>query len=525
MSFRHLSQAERLLRDRRQFLFSGASLAVLPWLGEIALGAVTRNVRFEGEPFKCGVASGEPAPQGMVLWTRLAPKPTEGGGMPDAAVEVAWEVASDEAMKDVVQKGKALATPQLAHTVHVEVNGLEPDRPYWYRFMAGDATSPIGRTRTAPAADAMPEKLNFAFASCQHWESGLYTAYEHMAQEDLDLVVHLGDYIYENGGRDGGVRRHTEGEIMTLADYRNRHAQYKTDEHLQRMHALCPWLVVWDDHELDNNCAGDICEKPDVTVADFLIRRANAYQAYYEHMPLRKASLPSGPNMKLYRSVPYGRLANFAMLDTRQYRSDQPNGDGRKPCEGAAMDPATTMLGKKQEEWLQRALLRSTADWNILGQQVMVAPVDFLPGEKAEFSMDQWGGYFEARRRLLGFLAERKVPNPVVLTGDIHSNWVNDLKADFTKPESATVATEFVGTSIASGGNGSQTHERTKSVLADNFFVKFANAERGYVRCTVTPDEWRSDYRVVEYIDKPGAPLITRRSFVVESGQPGAKDA
>ena len=371
----------------------------------------------------------------------------------------------------------------------------------------------------------MPEKLRFAFASCQHWESGLFTAYEHMAQEDLDMVMHLGDYIYENGGKDGGVRRHTEGEIMSLDDYRNRHAQYKTDPHLQAAHALCPWLVVWDDHEVDNNYAGDISEKEDVTPAELLIRRANGYQAYYESMPLRRTSIPYGPNMLLYRNLPYGRLVDFAMLDTRQYRSDQPNGDGIKPLSGAALDPRTTMLGDTQEQWLMNTLLQSTSNWNAMGQQVILARVDAKPGPEQAFSMDKWASSDVATKRLMSFLAERRIPNPIVLTGDIHSNWVNDLKVDFDKPDGPTVGTEFVGTSISSGGNGRQTYERTESMLAENPFVKFHNLERGYVSCTVTPSEWRSDYRVVEFVDKPGAPLITRRSFVVESGRPGAKDA
>ncbi len=525
MSFRRLAQAEKLVTDRRQFLLSGASLAVLPWLGSIAIGATKTNPSFESDPFSLGVCSGEPAADGFVIWTRLAPKPLEGGGVAPVPYEVAWEVASDDAMKNVVAKGKSLATPQLAHSVHVEVEGLQPDRPYWYRFSCGDAQTKTARTRTVPAADALPEKLKFAFASCQHWESGHYTAYEHMAKEDLDMVMHLGDYIYENGGREGGVRMHTEGEIMSLLDYRNRHAQYKTDTALQAMHALCPWLVVWDDHEVDNNYAGEFSEKHDVTVEQLLTRRANGYQAYYEHMPLRKYSLPAGPDMQLYRRVPYGRLIDFTMLDTRQYRSDQPNGDGIQPATGAVLDPATTMLGIPQERWLMKTLLESPSVWNAMGQQVIVARVDAKPGPEQAFSMDKWASSDVATKRLMNFFAERQIPNPVVLTGDIHSNWVNDLKADFDKPDGPTVGTEFVGTSISSGGNGAQTHERTESILAENPFVKFHNAERGYVSCTVTPTEWRSDYRVVEFVDKPGAPLVTRRSFVVEAGKPGAKDA
>lgn len=516
--------ATELVTNRRQFLLGGGALAILPWLNGLSLGSVRPSAKFSADPFSMGVASGDPGPDGMVLWTRLAPAPLEvAGGMPPESFEVTWEVAADDSMKKIVKKGVALATPQLGHSIHVELSGLDPDRWYWYRFACGDAQSPVGRTRTTPARSATPEKLRFAFASCQHYEYGLFTAYEHMAHEDLDLVLHLGDYIYEYAGSDKRVRKHVGPEITSLDDYRTRYAQYRTDPHLQTMHAQCPWLVVWDDHEFDNNCAGEISEEPDVDPVDYLLRRANAYQAYYENMPLRRRSLPQGPDMRLYRRIPFGRLANFEMLDTRQYRTDQPNGDRLKPLGGDVFAPRATLLGDKQERWLMAGLLQSQSNWNILGQQVMMARVDRTPGEDAQFSMDQWAGYDAARKRLLRFLSERRVPNPVVLTGDIHSNWVNDLKVDFDRPEDPTVATEFVGTSITSGGNGTADHKDADSLLAENPFVRFFNAQRGYVSCTVTPQEWRSDYQIVEYIDRPGAPLVTRGSFVVESGTPGAQ--
>jgi alkaline phosphatase D len=292
---------------------------------------------------------------------------------------------------------------------------------------------------------------------------------------------------------------------------------------LQAAHARCPWIVVWDDHEVDNNYAGSISEHKDISTAELLLRRANAYQAYYEHMPLRSRALPYGPNMRLYRSIPWGQLVDFAMLDTRQYRTDQPNDDKAGPLEGDYINPQATLLGNKQEGWLMNTLLKSTAEWNVLGQQVMMARVDFGPNEERKFSPDQWSGYDVARKRLLQFIAERKVPNPVVLTGDIHSSWVNDLKVDFDRPDDATVATEFVGTSISSGGNGVAEPKGLSERMAENPFVKFFNAQRGYVSCTVTPQSWRSDYQGVDYVDRPGAPLVTRSSFVVESGHPGAK--
>ncbi len=509
-------------QTRREFILSGAALASLPWLGVSMAQAATARARFSNDPFQLGVASGDPWPSGAVIWTRLAPEPLNGGGVPPEIYEVHWEVAEDDNMQKVVQRGTAFATPALAHSVHVEIKGLQPDRWYWYRFRIGDADSPIGRLRTTPPRHVLAERLRFAFASCQHYEHGLYTAYEHMAKEDLDLIIHLGDYIYEYGRNETQVRQHHGPELYTLEDYRNRHAQYKTDPHLQAAHQLCPWLVVWDDHEFDNNCAGDVSEELDVSPDEYLLRRANAYQAYYEHMPLRRRSLPRGPHMQLYRTIPFGRLAEFQMLDTRQYRSDQPNGDGLKAIKYQVLDPRATMLGDKQEQWLMASLLESPAQWNVLAQQVMVGRANRNTPELPRFSMDQWAGYEVARKRLLNFLGTRKITNPVVLTGDIHSNWVNDLKVDFDRDDDPVVATEFVGTSISSGGNGSRDLEPVEKMLAANPFTRFYNRERGYVSCTVTPTQWQSDYQVVEYIDRPGAPLITRSAFVVESGRPGA---
>lgn len=476
-------------------------------------------------PFTLGVASGDPDETGVVLWTRLAPKPLAGGGMPHDAIAVGWEVADDENFKNIVKQGESIALPQLAHSVHVEVDGLQPGRWYWYRFHVGSETSPVGHTRTMPARTELPDALRLAFASCQHWEAGLYTAYEHMAKSDLDLVLHLGDYIYEGDGRPGGVRQHVGAEIVSLADYRNRHAQYKTDALLQAMHQRCPWIVTWDDHELENNYANDIAQEKNVDRNEFLKRRAAAYQAYYEHMPLRHAALPSGPHMKLYRRLRYGRLAEFNVLDTRQYRSDQPNGDGAKELKDGVFDPSATMLGDKQEGWLCRGLIQSPCRWNVLAQQVMMARVDLGPGPLSLYSMDQWSGYDAARRRLLDFIATRQVANPIVLTGDIHSNWCNNLLVDFNDKQAAPVAAEFVGTSISSGGDKAPTPLFRDAMLSENPFVKFQNAQRGYVQCTITPAEWRSDYQVVEYVTRPGAPLVTKASFVVENGQPGVQKA
>ena len=470
------------------------------------------------DPFDLGVASGDPTANGVVLWTRLTPETGAGN------LRVTWEAAEDEQFRKIAKKGRTVATPGLGHSVHVEVNGLQPDRWYWYRFRIGPHESPVGRTRTMPSAGSLPEKFRFTFASCQHFEQGYFTAYQHMAEENPDLVVHLGDYIYEGPPRPNLVRRHNSPEIVTLSDYRNRYALYRSDEHLRRMHALAPWIVTWDDHELDNNYAGDIPEDKQ-TRAEFLERRANAYQAYYEHTPLRRASIPSGSRMRLYRRVSFGGLAEFFVLDSRQYRTDQPCGDGNKEQCPAALDESATILGMDQERWLTGGLADSRARWNVLAQQVMVAKVDRKSGPGEQYSMDQWSGYEAARRRLTGFLGDRKPSNPVVLTGDIHTNWCNDLKAGGFGENDAVVASEFVGTSISSGGDGSDAPGDWESTLAENPHVKFHNRRRGYVRCDVTPGQWRTDYRTVEYVARLGAPVATRASFVLENGRLGVQKA
>lgn len=508
--------------SRREFLRIAGALAT-----GLLTGCASRPGRpapFRAYPFTLGVASGDPLPDGVVLWTRLAPDLAAGGGMPPEPVEVEWQVAADDGFRRIVRRGRAPAVPELAHSVHVEVDGLEPGRDYWYRFIAADAESPVGRTRTAPAPDAAPDALRFAFASCQHYEYGYYTAYRHMAAEDLDLVIHLGDYIYEYGPARDRARVHDAPEVVTLEDYRRRYALYKSDADLQAAHAAFPFVATWDDHEVDNNYAADIPQ--DDTPRDaFLRRRAAAYQAYYEHMPLRAASLPRGPDLLLYRRLAFGRLAELSILDGRQYRSDQPCGDRRGPACPEVFAEEATMLGPVQERWLLDGLGRSRARWNIIGNQTLIARLDSAPGPDEQISMDNWNGYAAARRRLLTFLHERRPSNPVVLTGDIHLSMVADLKADFDDPASPVVGTEFVGTSISSGGDGSETDPRGERWLTENPHLRFFNAQRGYVRCTVTPGRWTTDYRVVPYVSRPGAPIVTRASFVLEDGRPGALGA
>jgi alkaline phosphatase D len=510
--------------SRRLFLAYGSALAAVPFAVQQSAGVVLKKVPFIANPFSLGVASGDPDHQSVVLWTRLAPKPFEaGGGMGQDKVAVTWEIAEDDAMKNVVQKGTVEAGVELAHSVHVEVNQLKPDRHYWYRFRAGDAASPVGRTRTMPEPTAQPGKLRFAIANCQHFETGYYTAYDYMAKQELDVVFHLGDYIYEYAGQENRIRKHIGPKITTLDDYRIRHAQYKSDEMLQAAHARFPFVVSWDDHEFENNYANDISEKKGVSPGAFLIQRAASYKAYYESMPLRAGSIPAGPDMHMYRTISFGKLAAFQVLDTRQYRSDQPNGDRMSDLNDAALDAKQTMLGKRQSEWLKNKLTANPATWNVLAQQVMMGMVDFFPGEVKRYSMDQWPGYAHERMDLVQFLAEKKVNNPVVLTGDIHSNWVNNLRVDDRKHETPVVATEFVATSLSSGGKGIRELKGLDTLMAENPCVQFHNRERGYVQFEVTPSDLKSDYIVAEDVTVKNGPVVTRASFRIEAGKPGAK--
>ena len=505
---------------RRSFLAGSVSFAAAALLSSRAQSIASTHAKFSAYPFSLGIASGDPLSDGVVLWTRLAPRPLEpGGGMGTNDVAVSWQIAEDEGMSRVVQSGTATARADWSHSVHVEVSGLRPDRWYWYQFKTGGEISPLGRTRTTPLASNLPDRLRFGMVSCQHYEAGLYTAYDHLSREDIDLVVHLGDYIYEGAAKPKGLRQHIGEECLSLDDYRIRYARYKTDAHLQAAHAMAPWIVTWDDHEVANNYANDHIARG-TPREEFRLRRAAGYQAYFEHMPLRRSALPRGPDMLLYRGLAYGRLAQFHVLDTRQYRTPQQLGDGNKTPTPILLDPHGTLLGDRQREWLFDGLERSPAGWNILTQQVMMARVDRSPGPEVTHSMDQWPGYEFERRRVLKHIHDQKINNPVVLTGDIHKNWANELIADFDQLDSKTVGTEFVGTSISSGGNGEAQPKGHDEILAENPFVKFFNGERGYVRCELTPKTWRADYRTVPFVTKPDAPLQTRASFVVESGRP-----
>ena len=528
---------ERL--SRRRFLVATGALAGLTIVGALP-GEVEAAPRFPADPFKLGVASGDPLPDGVVLWTRLAPEPLApdglGGLRGRKSYRVGWRIATDEGMRTVVQAGTVRATEELGYSVHVDVRGLQPGTVYYYQFNAGRELSPVGRTRTAPPPGAPVNRLRFAFVSCQDYQNGFYAAYGAMVRQDpdLDFVVHLGDYIYEYGPESTAVpgRQHDGPEVDSLASYRNRHALYRSDSNLRAAHEAFAFIVTTDDHEVENNYANLIREEEATPPTDFVRRRANAYQAYYEHMPLRRSSLPQGPNQLLYRRLTYGHLAEFSILDTRQYRTDQPCGDGIKERCAAALSEAQTMTGPEQERWLLDGLAASGARWNVIGQQTMLAEFDFIAAPTAElFNMDQWDGYVAARNRLLGFLNQRRPSNPIVITGDIHSAWAHDLKTDFADPASPTVGVEFVGTSITSSFPDPFV-PIVQAALTDNPHTRFFDGlNRGYTRCDVTPARWRTDFQIVPktrglgQVTVDGTPATTLASFVVEDGVPGTRPA
>ncbi len=505
--------------SRRLLLAGGAATAAAPVLLHPEGGYAQTAVPIPADVFRLGVASGDPLPDSVVLWTRLAPDPLLGGGMPDRNVPIRWEIADNDRFTRGRRTGTALARPELGHTVHVDVKGLRPGAVYFYRFRVEGQLSPIGRTRTTPAATARPRELRFAFASCQDYQAGFYTAYQHLAAEDLAFVVFLGDYIYE-GARNAAAARQHEGtdEPYTLAQYRNRHAQYKTDPDLQAAHAAFPWIVTFDDHEIDNNWADEIPQDPALQTPEaFRARRIAAFQAYYEHMPLRRSSLPRGLDMQVYRRFRYGSLAGVHVLDTRQYRSDQP------ATLADAQSPALTMTGAAQEKWLVDGLRRFGSEWNLLANQVMWAQNDRQAGAAQTFDFDNWDGYRVQRKRLLEFFGSGQVDNPVVLTGDRHCTWVSDLRPDFDDITTPIVGAEITGTSITSGGNPNTAsfHATYDPIMAESPHWRYIDNQRGYVVCDVTRDEMVSSLRLVDTVWAPTASVRTAARFVIEAGRPG----
>jgi len=514
----------RQLLRAAMFTAAGASMPV--W---VRAAAIERNPNFLNDAFSLGVASGDPTPDGAVIWTRLAPLPlAPGGGVDPVPMEVRWEVAEDYKFRKILASGKTLARPESAHAVHIELRGLAPNRPVFYRFHSGAATSPTGRFTTAPAFGSQLDRMRIAWAGCQHYEQGYFTAYQDMVEQQPDLIIHTGDYIYESSWGPQ-IRRHAVPEALTLEDYRATHALYKLDPDLQAAHAAAPWLYIWDDHEVDNDYAGDISEKPDVDPKDFYQRRVAAYQAYFENQPLRRRSrLTSTGEMRIWGLNSYGNIANIFLTDGRQYRTpaacptEHDRGGNLVPenCTDLT-DKNRTYLGKTQERWLGGVFGRGPARWNLLVQPTLFSPFNGakVDDEPAVWT-DGWSGYPESRQRLTNLFAQRKNANPIVLGGDTHCYWVGDVKQDYGNENQKPVGAEFVTTSTTSLRGG---YDAISSLLPQNPHIKhFDNREHGYGLLDLYHDRAEVDLRVIDTpLNRAGSKAHSQAKFIVEAGKPG----
>jgi alkaline phosphatase D len=471
--------------------------------------------------FTLGVASGDPWPDSVVLWTRLAPDPLEGGGMPDRPVDVEWEIATDERFRRPVRRGVALARREHGHSVHAEPGGLRPGTTYFYRFRAGAEVSPVGRTRTAPDRHSSPERLRLAYASCQNYQQGYYVSHRDLAEQDVDLVAFLGDYIYQSAPSSTLVRTHEgRGEPATLAEFRNRYARYRTDPDLRAAHAAFPWVVTFDDHEIAGDWAGWAAGGPDRTDWQVLrARRTSALRAWWEHMPVRRATSPAGAGIHAYRRIEWGDLARIHVLDTRQYRSSQ----ATSPAQ--ADDPARTMLGDPQERWLLDGLTSGRQAWNLIVNQAPMAQTDRRAGPGEVLWTDPWDGYRVQRRRLLETFGTARVTNPLVLTGDRHFTMACDLTTDFDDPDARVVGAEIVGTSVSSGGDEDlhAWRQAWEPIIAESAYWKYGDARRGYVLCDVDRTRSLATLRVASTVERRSGTVSTGQRFVVESGRPGVQ--
>ena len=521
--------------QRRILLLSGARLAGLAAALGLPTPAVADAPKARAYPFALGVASGSPLPDSVILWTRILSDPLNAASTPQVALAVRWEVAHDQAFTRIAAKGTATALPALAHSVHADVRALEPDRWYFYRFMHGDAVSAVGRTRTAPAAGVMPASLKLAVASCQHWEFGSYAAHRHIAAAAPDLVAFLGDYIYEWGPystRHPAAAQRVD-ESFTLADYRARYAQYKSDPDLQAAHLAAPWIVTWDDHEVANDYARDSDERRD---AGFAARRAAAYQAFYEHMPLRVTPPRAGGfgELTIYQRLDWGQLARFHVLDDRQYRSvhacPPANRGGSssvtRAC-GQLRDPVRSMLGRPQEAWFEEGLRTSKAKWNVIAQQTPMGQSSQLrvthPGA-GRFWNDGWDGYPVSRAKMFEAFRASRAANPLVLSGDVHTFYATDLKPDFDRAVSAAnpvIATEFCGTSVTSG---SRPQARTLQYVDNNPHVKYGRSDkRGFMLMEFTPSKTTTMFMGLDDARDVKSGVAKLAGFEVIDGKTGAR--
>lgn len=513
--------------DRRGLIGASGLLLAMPALCRATSLGMRHDTLF---PF--GVASGDPDARSFVIWTRLGTLPLVPLAAPELAsvVPVGWEVFSDEALRHRVLAGQAEARVENGYCVHVVADGLAPMRPYWYRFTAGGTQSRVGRGVTLPDAGARVAKLRVAVASCAHWECGYYAAYRRMAEENPDLVLFLGDYIYEHNAparlKARLVRSYDAPEATDLAGYRWRYAVQKTDPSLQEAHAVAPWLPIWDDHEVEDDYSGVWSSRPDDRIGDFLQRRQAGYRAWCENMPIRPELARQGGDFRIYRRLAYGNLASIILLDGRQYRARQPCAPGTAGYDGRMIsascpdlaDPGRTFLGMEQESWLFDHLKRRDAAWTVIAQDLMVASLR-APDRKAggyRYWTDSWDGFQGARNRLTDALATLAPPSPVIFSGDYHAHFASEIRQRPHDMRSPVVATEFLGTSITSFGPSFQA---ITSILPDNPDIKFFDSrKRGYVIADF--DAKAMTARLCSLVDAsdPDSRVEAAATFVVERG-------
>ncbi|HJV62864.1 MAG TPA: alkaline phosphatase D family protein [Albitalea sp.] len=518
----HRRQFLDQLSRRAAALALGSLFAAPAWRPLARAATVTPGPQ---DPFTLGIASGMPRPDSIVLWTRLAPRPQEpGAGLAPQPIAVRWELAEDERFSRGVRSGEVVALPEHAHSVHVEVRGLAPAAGFFYRFIAGDHSSPTGRTRTAPAQDARVERLRLALASCQHYEQGAYVAHREIAARELDAVLFVGDYIYESSNPRLRLRPHEGPAPLTLDQYRARHATYKGDADLRAAHAAHPWVVTWDDHEVENDYAGDHSPSG-LDVPAFLNRRAAAYKAYFEHMPVSPSMAPAGPAMRIHDRFVWGRLAEWWTLDNRQFRDVQAcpdaRGAGGRVLTGCdELEAASRSIwGAAQERWLKDGLAASRRRWKLLAQGTQICPAGIDTPHGRRIFSDGWDGYPQARERLLRSIADARLADVLCLGGDVHRHVAANLRVHGNDERSPVVASEFVCGSVTSRGT---TEATMAAIRRDNpDIVHGRGDEHGYALLEITPQSATCDFRGTPFPVAPDATLHSQGKFAVESGRAG----
>ncbi len=472
--------------------------------------------------FRHGVASGDPLADRVMLWTRVS-------GLASGSISIDYLVCADAEMNVRVTGGSATTDSSRDYTVKVDVAGLQPATTYYYRFTVGEVRSPVGRTRTA--ASGPTERLRVGVVSCASLAHGYFNAYRTLAERaDLDVVLHLGDYIYEYPtGEYGSVRAYEPAhEILTLDDYRTRHAQYKRDPDLQALHRQHPMINVWDDHETaDNSWRDGANNHTEGAEGVWQQRKAWAIQAYYEWLPIRQVDPQD--RTRIYRDFSYGSLVDLLMLDTRIIDRDEP--EGLPPLPGSSIkDPDRRLIGPAQRDWLFERLSASTATWRLIGQQVVMHPWQFvgLPqalGGGQQLNGDAWDGYQAERAAFIRHLRDNGINNTVILTGDVHSSWAADLTDDPNNPMAynpltgeGAVAAEFVATSITSPF-AVDIPEGQQVFLVNNPHIRYTDWDRkGYLLLDITPERLQGEWWYVDRFTEPGGTETFGRGYAMQAG-------